>query len=149
MAGAPWMMQNAYQRIHTIMQSAVARGHIKTNPAEGIRSEMPKTKAKTRHHDFIPYSDVGHALELLEGSNRMGATVKLSIKFLVLTAARSAEIRGATWDDIDIETATWIIPDDKIKTGVSHRIPLSTAGNGRPEGRQDIRQRQPWRVRVP
>jgi len=51
--------------------------------------------------------------------------VRLSFEFLVLTAARSGEVRGACWDEIDEEPAIWRVPGSRTKTGRSHRVPLS------------------------
>ena len=52
-------------------------------------------------------------------------SAKLALEFLVLTAARSGEARGATWDEIDPIGATWTIPGERMKAGVEHRVPLS------------------------
>ena len=52
-------------------------------------------------------------------------TAKLCCRFLVLTAARSGEARGATWDEIDVEGRVWRIPAERMKAGEEHRVPLS------------------------
>ena len=52
---------------------------------------------------------------------------KLCFRFLILTAARSGEARGATWDEIDLDAKTWTIPGDRMKAGKPHRVPLSDA----------------------
>ena len=49
----------------------------------------------------------------------------LSFEFLVFTAARSAEVRGATWEEIDLEAAVWTIPAERMKVAREHRVPLS------------------------
>ena len=46
---------------------------------------------------------------------------------MVLTAARSGEVRGATWDELDMDAAIWTVPGDRIKSGREHRVPLSPA----------------------
>ena len=51
---------------------------------------------------------------------------RLALEFLVLTAARSGEVRGARWDEIDLDSATWTIPAVRMKAGKEHRVPLST-----------------------
>lgn len=48
-----------------------------------------------------------------------------ALEFLVLTATRSGEVRGATWSEIDLDKATWTIPAARMKAGVEHRVPLS------------------------
>ena len=50
---------------------------------------------------------------------------KLAFEYLVVTATRSGEVRGARWDEIDLESATWTVPGDRTKTGKPHRVPLS------------------------
>ena len=56
-----------------------------------------------------------------------GPTTKLAVAFLTLTAARSGEIRAATWAEIDQDSATWTIPAPRMKTGREHRVPLSSS----------------------
>ena len=53
------------------------------------------------------------------------AGIKLAFEFLVLTAARTAEVRLATWDEIDLEDSTWTLPASRMKAGRRHRVPLS------------------------
>ena len=53
-----------------------------------------------------------------------GIAVKLAFEFLILTAARSGEVRLATWDEIDTEAATWTVPAARMKAGLEHRVPL-------------------------
>ena len=52
----------------------------------------------------------------------MGA---LAIEFTVLTAARTGEVLGATWDEIDLKSAVWTVPANRMKAGRTHRVPLS------------------------
>jgi len=52
-------------------------------------------------------------------------SVRLSLEFLVLTAARTGEVRGASWDEIDGEAVVWKVPGSRMKTGREHRVPLS------------------------
>ena len=98
---------------------------IETNPAgeaiDGALPSMPKVKAHLR---ALPYQDVGSALRTVDASQTSPAS-KHCLRFLVFTAARSGEARGATWDEIDIQGATWTIPGSRMKTGTEHRVPLS------------------------
>jgi integrase len=48
-----------------------------------------------------------------------------ALQFAILTATRSSEVRGATWDEIDFEQATWTIPAERTKAAREHRVPLS------------------------
>ena len=121
----PETAQHVRQRMRTIFKWAMANELIETNPAgeaiEGALPSMPKVKAHLR---ALPYQEVGSALKTVDASQTSPAS-KYCLKFLVLTAARSGEARGATWDEIDIESATWTIPGSRMKAGVEHRVPLS------------------------
>ena len=55
----------------------------------------------------------------------MSRSAKLALEFLVLTAARSGEVRKAMWDEIDIDSATWTVPAERMKANREHRVPLS------------------------
>ncbi len=98
---------------------------IETNPAgeavDGALPSMPKVKAHLR---ALPYQEVGAALKTVDGS-QTSLAAKRCLRFLVLTAARSGEVRGATWEEIDFEGATWTIPGSRMKAGTEHRVPLS------------------------
>ena len=83
---------------------------------------MPKVK---EHFKPLPYPEVGAAIETVEASTSFAVT-KLAFKFLVLTAARSGEVRGATWDEIDFDNALWTIPAARMKGRKEHRVPMST-----------------------
>lgn len=84
---------------------------------------MPRLKAHLR---ALPYREVSAALATVEASKASLAS-KLCLRFLVLTAARSGEARGATWDEVDEATGEWRIPGSRMKAGVEHRVPLSDA----------------------
>ena len=113
------------QRMRTIFRWAMASELIETNPAgeviDGALPSMPKVKAHLR---ALPYQEVGSALKTVDAS-QTSLAAKRCLKFLVFTAARSGEARGATWDEIDLEAATWTIPGSRMKAGVEHRVPLS------------------------
>ena len=113
------------QRMRTIFRWAMANELIETNPAgeaiDGALPSMPKVKAHLR---ALPYQEVGSALRTVDASQTSPAS-KRCLKFLVLTAARSGEARGANWDEIEFDSATWTILGSRMKAGVEHRVPLS------------------------
>ena len=74
----------------------------------------------------LPYHEVAAALETVDGSKASKAA-KLCLRFLILTAARSGEARGATWVEVDSEAREWRIPGERMKGGAGHRVPLSDA----------------------
>ncbi len=121
----PETARRVRQRMRTIFKWAMANELIEANPAgeaiDGALPSMPKVKAHLR---ALPYQDVGSALKTVDASQTSPAS-KYCFGFLVLTAARSGEARGATWDEIDLEGATWAIPGSRMKAGIEHRVPLS------------------------
>ena len=61
----------------------------------------------------------------MKASKRASRSSKLALEFLILTAARSAEVRKATWDEIDLVGAMWTVPAERMKANREHRVPLS------------------------
>ena len=103
---------------------AIAQGLRSDNPADqNISAAMPRLTTRA-HFRALPFGEVAGALQIVANSNAWLGT-KLAFRFLVLTAARSGEVRGATWDEIDLEAATWTIPAARMKSAREHRIPLS------------------------
>ena len=98
---------------------------MESNPAgeaiDGALPTMPKVKA---HFRALPYQEVKSALDTVAASQG-SMSAKLCFRFLVLTAARSGEARGAAWDEIDPEDQAWRIPSERMKAGMEHRVPLS------------------------
>ena len=72
----------------------------------------------------MPYAQLPAALKAVRESPATPA-VKLGFQFLVLTACRSGEVRGARWDEIDEDVAAWTVPAARMKGGRPHRVPLS------------------------
>ena len=122
----PETARRVRQRMRTVFLWGMAHGFMGTNPAgeaiDGALPAMPKVKAHLR---ALPYQEVGAALEAVE-SSQASVAAKLCFRFLVLTAARSGEARGATWDEIDLQGQEWRIPSQRMKAGMEHRIPLSS-----------------------
>ena len=121
----PETARRVRQRMRTVFRWAMANELIETNPAgeaiDGALPSMPKIKAHLR---ALPYQEVSSALKTVDAS-QTSLAAKRCLRFLVLTATRSGEARGATWDEIDLDGATWTIPASRMKAGVEHRVPLS------------------------
>ena len=114
------------QRIGAVMRWAVAQGYREDNPAgDAIGAALPKKGVRPQHLAALPYRQVAGAIATVRGSGADPATV-LAFEFLVLTACRSAEVRGARWDEMDLEGREWRIPAKRMKTSREHRVPLST-----------------------
>ena len=121
----PETARKVRQRISTVLKWAIAKGHRGDNPAgEAIGAALPKNGAKREHFRALPHDRVSDALRHVRESGAWWAT-KAAFEILVLTAARSGEVRGAQWSEIDMEAATWTVPRERTKTGRDHRVPLS------------------------
>ena len=113
------------QRIRAVLSWAQAHGFTSGNvAAEGIDGALPKVNGRKTHFRALPYREVGEALATVEASPASLAA-RLCFRFLILTAARSEEARGARWSEMDGESREWRIPGERTKTGAPHRIPLS------------------------
>ena len=113
------------RRISAVMKWAVAQGHRTDNPAgDAISAALPNNNAQVTHRAALPHPQVGAAVAKVRRSGAYRGAV-LSFEYLVLTAARSAEVRGATWDEIDLEAAVWTISAQRMKAAREHRVPLS------------------------
>ena len=121
----PETARRVRQRMRTVFLWGMAHGFMGTNPAgEAINGALPAMPKVRAHLRALPYQEVGEALEVVE-SSQASIAAKLCFRFLVLTAARSGEARGATWDEIDLEGQEWRIPSQRMKAGMEHRVPLS------------------------
>lgn len=114
-------------RISTVLQWAKGRGYPCPAPLEEIaaaRKALPKQTDITEHHAALGYAEVKGFISDLHKSTASDA-VKLALEFLILTAARSGEVRLAHWSEIDEAGATWTIPGARMKAGKEHRVPLA------------------------
>jgi integrase len=85
---------------------------------------LPKRQKLSRgHHKAMPYAEVPAFIGKLRERE---SVLALALEFLILTAARSGEVLGATWDEIDINAQVWVIPASRMKAGREHRVPLSS-----------------------
>ena len=106
---------------------ALAHGHVSENVVDGIGAALPKSGSRRdHHHAAIPYQNVARTLAAID-AGEAGMTVKACLRFVVLTACRSGEVRGARWSEVDLEAREWRVPADRMKAGREHRIPLSGA----------------------
>ena len=114
------------RRISAVMKWAVAQGYRVDDPAgAAVLQALPKgVGAPKRHHRALPYGEVAEAVRRVRASKAWLGT-KLAFEFLVLTACRSGEVRGARWGEVDLAAATWTIPADRMKAKTEHRVPLS------------------------
>ena len=113
------------QRIGTVMDWAIQHGYRLYNPAgKGLLTALPTVRKEDGHFPALPYERVPWAVGLVRESTANLLT-KLAFEFLVLTAARSGEVRNANWGEILWHRRTWEIPAIKMKSRRVHRVPLS------------------------
>ena len=137
----PEVARKQRNRIRTVLSWCQAHGFIEHNVAgEMIDGALPAMPAVKQHFRALPYRDVPAALETVAASGASLAA-RLCFRFLVLTAARSGEVRGAAWSEINMETKEWRIPGSRMKAGVEHRVPLSGAALAVLEQAQMLRDR--------
>jgi integrase len=110
------------QRLSTVFKYSVAQQWRNDDPANtAIVEALPNHKKKVMHRKSLSYNDIAGFLETISGSSA-GVNTKLGLEFLILTAARSGEVRNAHWTEI--EGSLWTIPAERMKAGVAHRVPL-------------------------
>ncbi|MGA0615571.1 tyrosine-type recombinase/integrase [Paracoccus sp. KR1-242] len=115
-------------RIEAVLSWATVAGHRSgDNPArwKGNLSELLPKPSRVASKDNQPALAIDDAPAWFKALQGMEGTAARALEFLTLTAARSGEIRGATWDEIDLEARIWTIPAERMKAGREHRVPLS------------------------
>ena len=110
-----------------VFQWARAKGFIDDNPAgEAIDGALPRLASKGRNYRALPFSEVPAAMDTV-GAYPASVAASACLRFVILTACRSGEARGATWDEFDMSEKLWRIPASRMKANREHRIPLSPA----------------------
>jgi integrase len=112
-------------RIEAVISWAITRGlRSGDNPArwEHLKTALPNGKRPTKHFAALPYAQLPAFLTELR--KREGVAPR-ALEFAILTAARTNEIIGATWDEIDLEQRVWTVPAARMKGRREHRVPLS------------------------
>jgi integrase len=108
-----------------VLDWAYASGMRPTEaPMRSVSRVLPRQPKKDGHFAAMPYDAVPSFLVHLHA--RLSAP-RLALEFLILTATRSGEVRGARWDEIDLEAKLWTIPASRMKVGKEHVVPLSAA----------------------
>lgn len=117
-------------RIESVLDWAKGRGYrTGDNPAAwkgNLDAQLAKAGkvARVDHHTALPVAEVGAFMQRLRAAEGQGAR---ALEFAILTAARSGEVRGATWAEIDLDAGIWTVPGERMKAGKEHRVPLSAA----------------------
>lgn len=120
---APEVARKLIFRISAVFKWAIAEGMRADNPARADALALPKVERTQEHRKALPYSEVAGCIDSVKQSNAWAIT-KLAFEFLVLTAVRSGEARGASPNEIDRQGKVWTIPAKRMKMKRIHRVPL-------------------------
>ena len=113
------------QRINSVVDWAVAKGYREHSLAlPVIDKALPKQRTRVKHHKAMAYAELPAFLQNVRSRESTG---RLALEAAILTAARSGEVRLATWNEIDLESRLWTIPPNRMKAGRQHVVPLSKA----------------------
>lgn len=130
-------------RIERVLDYATTQGlRDGPNPARwkghlALTLPRPSKVQKVEHHAALPVLEMPGFMKRLRASDGMGAK---ALEFAILTAARSGEVRGMRWAEVDLDAKVWTVPAARMKAGREHRVPLSGAAMAvlqdlpRPEG---------------
>ncbi|MFW2589965.1 tyrosine-type recombinase/integrase [Sagittula sp. SSi028] len=115
------------QRCTRVMNYCVAQRWSDINPVFAVDALLPKQPSKAdrvAHHPAVPWRELPEVMPKLFPDDLWSAS-RDALLFLILTASRSGEVRGASWDEFDLEAAVWTIPGARMKAKRQHRVPLS------------------------
>ena len=112
------------QRIRSVLEWAIALDMRNDNPCDRVVPVLGAQNDIVTHRQALPHKDVAAAIATVRDSKSAQPAVRLAFEFLVLTAARSGEVRLATWAEIDRAGAVWTISASRMKAKREHRVPL-------------------------
>jgi integrase len=121
----PETARRVRQRILAVLDYAHAQ-HWREAEAptpKRVSSGLPKQPKADTHFSAVPYAEVPAVVAALR--SKAETVGRLALQFVILTAARSGEVRGLTWGEIEREAEAWTVPADRMKAGRPHSVPLS------------------------
>jgi integrase len=128
------------QRCSSVMDWCAAQELVGANPV-GVVTELlpkqPKIRDRVVHHPAMPWQDVPVFVEevIRAGNPSLSKTM---LEFLILTAARSGEVRAMAWDEVDLTEGVWTLPAERMKANTAHRVPLSGRAIEILEGQKEL-----------
>lgn len=121
----PETARRVMQRLSTVLDHATAAGHRSgENPCRIAAIGLPKTREPVKHFEALPYAELPAFIRNLRQCSS-AETILLALEFLILTAARSGEVRGAAPAEFDLDAKLWTVPADRMKAKREHVVPLS------------------------
>ncbi len=120
----PETAKRVHQRVGAVLDFSMAKGWRQSEtPTRSVLKGLPKQKRRDTHFSAMPFADVPAFCRKL--SELPPAVGRSAVLFTILTAARSGEVRGATWSEIDLVEKVWRVPADRMKAGREHLVPLT------------------------
>ena len=110
-------------RIRAVLEWAIAMDWRTDNPCDRLLPVLGSQHHAVRHRKALPHGEVGAAIGKVRAAEP-GKVEALAFEFLVLTASRGVEVRGAAWSEIDREERVWTVPASRMKAARAHRVPL-------------------------
>lgn len=121
----PETARRVRQRIGSVLDWACAKGFRETEaPMRSVLPGLPRQPKKQGHLAAMPYQELPAFFTWLRGRSSVG---RLALEFVILNASRSGEVRGACWNEIDLNKKLWTIPAERMKAGTAHVVPISEA----------------------
>ena len=121
----PETARRVRQRIGVVLDWSYSQGFRSSEaPMRSISRGLPRQPKTGRHFEALPFEDMPAFVERLRHRSSVG---RLALEFLILTAVRSGEVRGACWAEIDLKKNSWTIPAERMKAGKPHVVPLDKA----------------------
>ena len=121
----PETARRVKQRIGVVLDWAYANGMRATEaPMRSLSRALPRQPKQDGHFAAMPYEDVPTFLKHL---HKRTSVARLAFEFLILTASRSGEVRGAKWAEINLNAKLWTVPAERMKVGKEHVVPLTDA----------------------
>lgn len=122
----PETARRVRQRIGAVLDWAVGKGYRAASlNVASLSKSLPRQPKTDIHFEAMAWRDVPAFIRTMHASPKGSETVKLALEFLILTAARSGEVRGALWSEIDRAESVWRIPAERMKGNRSHNVPLT------------------------
>ncbi len=121
------------QRVEAVLDSARVQGwRTGENPARwkghlAGALPAPSRVKRVQHRPALPWQQIGAFMAALAERDGMSA---LALRFVILTAARTGEVRGMRWREVDLDAKVWVVPGERMKASKTHRVPLSPAALG-------------------
>ena len=112
-----------HMRVRAVLEWAIAMEWRVDNPCDRILHLLGPQHDVVKHYRALPHGEVAAAIGKVRAAEP-GSVDTLAFEFMVLTAARGAEVRGAVWNEMDQGSGVWTIPASRMKTAREHRVPL-------------------------